>query len=404
MKVRAVSVFLSLAHCNRELPRVIECIERAQQAASSVAEHLTAGGYEVQTTRVVCDSFERWAPVDGCSDGETEAFFAELASALDRLDVGFFNVGPATTPAGFDKLRLALASSERISGSLDCTAGGTVVDEEAVAAAARLMVHLGQHSPGGGGNFRFCATFGCEPGIAFFPAGFAATPTSPTEDLTFALGLENGDVAVSALAPVAAAAQGARPTLDTVRTALHSAFSEALTPLEALAKQATAARYLGIDTSLNPGLDPDLSVGRAMELALGGSKPFGSSGTLAVAATITSVLKSLPVQTVGYSGLMLPPLEDVTLAARASQDQRSYGITELLSYSAVCGVGLDTVPVPGDCSPADIAALLCDVAALSVKWRKQLSCRLFPVPGLAAGDLTTFDSPYMINMRVLPLP
>lgn len=161
---------------------------------------------------------------------------------------------------------------------------------------------------------------------------------------------------------------------------------------------------MGIDASLNPGLSTSGSVARAMELALGGDRPFGASGTLAVAATVTAVLKSLPVQTVGYSGLMLPVLEDTTLAGRAGEDRPTYGITELLAYSAVCGVGLDTVPIPGDSSVDDIAALLTDVAALAVKWDKPLSCRLFPVPGLAAGDMTAFDSPYLVNTKVLPLP
>ena len=34
----------------------------------------------------------------------------------------------------------------------------------------------------------------------------------------------------------------------------------------------------------------------------------------------------------------------------------------------------------------------------------QLSGRLFPVPGKAAGDMTEFDSPFLINTEVFSMP
>ena len=102
--------------------------------------------------------------------------------------------------------------------------------------------------------------------------------------------------------------------------------------------------------------------------------------------------------------MMLPPLEDQTLAARAAEQPPSYGITDLLSFSSVCGVGLDTVPISGDSSIEDVSALMLDTAALACKWDKPLSCRLFPVPGKAAGEMTEFDSPFLVNSRVFALP
>jgi hypothetical protein len=78
-------------------------------------------------------------------------------------------------------------------------------------------------------------------------------------------------------------------------------------------------------------------------------------------------------------------------------------VSELLLYSAVCGTGLDTVPLPGDTPADDLAAIVLDVAALACALRKPLSCRLFPVPGKLAGDMTEYDSPYLVNGRVLPI-
>lgn len=43
---------------------------------------------------------------------------------------------------------------------------------------------------------------------------------------------------------------------------------------------------------------------------------------------------------------MLPPLEDNGLAQRAAE--KAYGIYDLLTYSSVCGIGLDAVPIPSN--------------------------------------------------------
>ena len=127
--------------------------------------------------------------------------------------------------------------------------------------------------------------------------------------------------------------------------------------------------------------------------------PFGSASTLAGCAAITDVLKSLRLKTCGYSGLMLPVLEDPVLAQRASEGR--FSVRELLLYSSVCGTGLDVVPLPGD-TPADrLAGLIVDVAALSAKLRKPLSARLFPVPGKAAGDVAHYDDPYLTDCTVM---
>ncbi|HLY31068.1 MAG TPA: DUF711 family protein, partial [Ktedonobacterales bacterium] len=93
--------------------------------------------------------------------------------------------------------------------------------------------------------------------------------------------------------------------------------------------------------------------------------------------------------------------EDATLGQRCAEGRVT--INELLTYSAVCGTGLDTIPLPGDTPPERVAALLADVATLAHRLRKPLSARLFLVPGGQAGEMTTFDSPYLTNTRILGL-
>ncbi len=140
-------------------------------------------------------------------------------------------------------------------------------------------------------------------------------------------------------------------------------------------------------------------------------KEHSPAACLHIAERITAALKSLPLKLCGYSGLMLPVCEDSGLAAAA--DGGLISLQTLLLYSAVCGCGLDTVPVPGatqDQPPAErealldaTAAVLLDTAALAYRLDKPLSVRLLPVPGGAPGQRTSFDSPYLLNCATLPL-
>ncbi len=156
-------------------------------------------------------------------------------------------------------------------------------------------------------------------------------------------------------------------------------------------------KFVGIDASLAPMGEE--SIAYAMEKQLPGC--FGESGTLTVAAGLTQILRTLSLPLCGYSGLMLPVLEDVGLGKRS--EECYFNLDSLLLYSTVCGTGLDTIPIPGDASTVQIAAILTDVAALSGRLKKPLSVRLFPVPGLKAGDITQFDSPYLTNTAVMQL-
>jgi uncharacterized protein (UPF0210 family) len=104
-------------------------------------------------------------------------------------------------------------------------------------------------------------------------------------------------------------------------------------------------------------------------------------------------------QRCGFCGLMLPVLEDAVLAQRAAAGLVT--VNDLLAYAAVCGAGLDTVPLPGDISQDTLSAILLDVAALAVRLDKPLAARLMPMPGLAAGDAVALDLPQVIQGHVM---
>ena len=104
----------------------------------------------------------------------------------------------------------------------------------------------------------------------------------------------------------------------------------------------------------------------------------------------------------GDSGLMVSLLEDKALAKRWAES--TYNVDSLLAYSAVCGTGLDTVPLPGDISIEQIERILSDVASVAVKWNKPLSARLLPVNGKKPRNHTDFDSPRLFNTTLHSLP
>ena len=131
---------------------------------------------------------------------------------------------------------------------------------------------------------------------------------------------------------------------------------------------------MGID--LSPASSQGASIGAAIETI--SKQPLGSSGTMTAVGVITSALKEIGARRTGYSGVMLPVLEDPLLAERWNQGRLS--LDQLLSYSAVCATGLDTIPLPGDTTEQQLARIIGDVATPSVKWNKPLSARLLPVP------------------------
>ena len=103
----------------------------------------------------------------------------------------------------------------------------------------------------------------------------------------------------------------------------------------------------------------------------------------------------------GYSGLMIPVLEETVLTERWTEG--TYNLDSILAYSAVCAGGADTVPLAGDTSEAAIAGIVGDVATLAFRWNKPLAARLLPAPGKKVGEMTEFSGA-LSNAIIQPLP
>jgi len=375
-KIRAITAFINLdrAQYQQQVADALKMLRRAQTIFES-------RGYTVQTIRIATQPFPEYTK--GLSTEQAVAFFKQY-DALAQKEKFAAAIGPAMLNAADSEtqaelLAEILSNTKSLNGSV-AVAGEDGVNWKAVGAAARVMKKLEEteHSQG---NFRFAATAMVQPLTPFFPAAYHTGFGHQ-----FAIALESANV-------VAAAFKDARD-LGMARQRLTDSLASAAFDIQALAgrvDQETGWTYMGID--LSPAPLKDISIGEAIEnLTL---QPMGSSGTLTAAATITAAIKDVKIKQTGYTGLMLPILEDARLAQRWSEGRIS--LDALLSYSAVCGTGLDTVPLPGDTSVEQLSLIIGDMASLAVKWHKPLSARLLPVNGKGWGETTEFDDPFLVN-------
>jgi uncharacterized protein (UPF0210 family) len=365
-------------------------VEEAVVLLRSVEGALVKAGYTVQTVRLVTNPFGLWLP----PAAEASTVLQGLDRWLGAKGIDFCSLGPATSVKEVETVcPLILQTSPRFS----CSAALAATDVSMAAACARCVLQIAHmEEPAflqdGLGNFHFAVAASCAPLIPFFPV---AKAPDEGNGLTFAIGLENGGLAHEVLSQCG--------SLQNIGTVFHQGMSQALAPIQRICTnfETDSIAFAGIDTSLNPSLEATGSVARALE-SLSEVSSFCGPGTLAVAAAVTKSLQSLDgIRRTGYCGIMLPVCEDARLAELTESNQLR--LVDLLSISSVCGVGIDTVPLAGDSSEEALAALMLDVAGLADRWKKPLSCRVFPLPGKALGDRTTFDFPHMINAALLPL-
>ena len=273
-----------------------------------------------------------------------------------------------------------LLSSENVFGSIqvgDRAAGG--INLEAVRASASIIKTLAERTEEGFGNLRFAAAANCPPHVPFYPASYYAEDEANRGAPEFGIALEAADVAVRAFSR-AKTQEEARADFLAMLVDEGERIAHVCSALGA----DHGYYFTGLDISMAPYPSPDRSIARALEMLSGA--PMGGPGTLAAATFFTGALKEARINlpTVGYSGLMLPALEDQTLADRSAEGL--VDMDTLLLLSAVCGLGLDTVPLPGDISEKQIERIILDMAALAIRLDKPLTARLLPVPGKKAGE------------------
>jgi uncharacterized protein len=378
MKIRTITTGISISS-----PQATDKIQQAHEFNQQAQQIFTQQGYQVQTTRITTNSWEDY--LLGLSKTDILNQIQEIETTCQSLDIKFFNIGYANQPETIALIPEINKHTSIIYCSSQIAHPETGINLKNIWEAAKTIKSIAQESENGYGNFRHCAWANCQPGIPFFPTAYHLGDTA------FAIGLELGELVNQAFSQA--------ENIPAAETALQTILTSELTKIAEIAREISekfAIKYHGVDTSLTPSLDQKSSIAFAYEKLL--NAKFGHAGTLAISGMLTRVLKSVNIKICGYSGLMLPVCEDVGLATRANE--QTYDITNLLLYSAVCGCGLDTVPIPGDITVDKIAAILSDLATLAIKLNKPLSARLFPIPDKQAGEMTDFNSPYLVDCQI----
>jgi uncharacterized protein (UPF0210 family) len=384
MKIRSITYF-----ANPGWPIQAAIFKQAGEFLTAARPEFESGGYVVDTTRLASVPFPRL--LAECSGEALTKLAQELEAEASQAGFDYVSLGPALPERleSYAAIPMALAATQNafFAGLMTSLNGG--ISLPAVRACAKVISECAGVSEDGFGNLRFAALANVGAGAPFFPAAYGGEDRP-----AFAIASEAADLAVQAFSQASSLKEAVENLVKSIEDHADKLQSIALN----LARQ-SGVRFGGLDLTPAPFPEKNRSLGTALERL--GVPAIGLHGSLAASAILADALDRARYPRAGFNGLMLPVLEDWTLARRAADG--SLTVKDLLLYSAVCGTGLDTIPLPGDTSQEALAALLLDLAALSQRLDKPLTARLMPIPGKQAGDPTGFDFPYFANSRVMAL-
>lgn len=383
MNIRSITIFIDVSY-----PLDPDAVSIAGDVLHAAREALSEVGFTVQTTRLAVQPFP-----DVLSDtGPGKA--VDLAKDLEAVafvhEIDYIAVGPVLLnhpPTYIGVIPDILSNSENVFASVEIASRKDGLGLPRIRRVADLIRQVASLSDDGFANLRLAAIANVLPWSPFFPAAYHGGGGT-----RIAIATESADLVVTAVSGAS--------SLEEIRTSLIRAIEAEAGRIETVIARVAArfdVAYQGIDFSLAPYPAEGRSIGEALErLGLPG---VGGHGTLMTAAFLTDVLDRAQFTRTGFCGLMLPVLEDTALAKRAAEGVLR--ISDLLAFSAICGTGLDTIPLPGEVGEEVLAAILLDVAALALRLDKPLTARLMPLPGKKAGDATCFEFEYFANSRVM---
>jgi uncharacterized protein (UPF0210 family) len=328
MEIRSVTAFIDSIY-----PVDSEAISKAGRLAAEVRSSLEISGWKVQTSRLALQHISQ-----AVGSGDAVNYACAIESSALEAGLNYISLGPVITTdpsKWFDEIPAILAATSSVFMSAEI-ASGHQVRTERLKQLARCIQKISTVSADGFANLKFAALANVKPWSPFFPAAYHGGGQP-----VISIATESADLAQEQIV--------ASRSIEQARTNLLSAIEESAGEIEATVRpiiEKAGARFEGIDFSLAPYPSEMRSIGKALE-ALGLSS-VGQAGTLLLSAWLTGILQEAKFTRTGFCGLMLPVLEDTTLAARAAEDRLT--VIGLLAYSAVCGTGLDTIPLPGNIS------------------------------------------------------
>ncbi len=402
LDIRTITMGISLRDCVSE--NHARLADRIYDKVCRMGSGLTAAGaaiareYGIPVTNTRVSVTPVAIIAEGVGDCAGRDAMLGVARALDRaareIGVNFIGgysalVHKGATPgdlALIDSIPEALASTERVCGSVNIGSTKSGINMDAVAMMGRVVKRAAELTAAADG-------LGAAKLVVFCNA---------VEDNPFMAGAFHGvgeadgvlNVGVSGPGVVLRAVQAA-PAADFGELASiikRTAFK--ITRMGELVGRAASAR-LGVpfgivDLSLAPTPAIGDSVARILE-SMGLSR-VGAHGSTAALALLNDAVKKggamASSHVGGLSGAFIPVSEDIGMIEAAGMGALSFDKLEALT--AVCSVGLDMIAIPGDTPASTIAAIIADEAAIGMINRKTTAVRLIPAPGKKVGDLIEF--------------
>src|SRR6266704_316337 len=398
LDIRTVTLGLSLLDCATDSvqstsERVREKIERtAHDLVATVDQIGDEIGIRIANKRIAITPVS--ILTEGASGNPVDVGRA-IDEAAGAVGVDFVGGYSALVHKGFtrnesdflDSIPEALASTERLCGSVNAATTRAGINMDAVARVGRVIKEAAERTSDRGGLA--CAKFVC----------FA----NAVEDNPFMAGAFHGigepeaviNVGVSGPGVVNHAVSHAPrdlPLQELAETIKKLSFKLARAG-ELVGRE--ASRRLGIpfgiiDLSLAPTPVPGDSVANILEAM--GFERAGAHGTTAALAMLTDAVKkggAMASNSVGgMSGAFIPVSEYAGMIEAARLGALS--LDKLEAWTSVCSVGIDMVAVPGTTSAETIAAIIADEMAIGVMNNKTTAVRIIPVPGREVGDMVEF--------------
>lgn len=400
-KIRTITTFLSLdKNKNRWEKQLLDACNFCEDLSKKFINQ----DYEVQSIRIVTNAFGEYLDTSSIESAKKDLEF--ISNILDKSTTSLrirFAIGEAKTNEEVDLLpELILAFGDLANACVNISLDeNEILDNDLISQAVKAVKKISKITPRGEGNFNFTVNFNCKPFIPYFPASYH---NSDLEN-AYVLGLETPDLLVEVLKDF----NEQNPSLSynfamasyfkILKQALSYHCSNIKDILDSFENN-TSFVFKGIDSSAAPSKNCSSMVEVYKQMGL---DCFGRSGTVEISSLLTKVFKSVKeLPLVGFSGLMLAVVEDEGLALGTIN--KDYDVRTLLTNSAICGIGLDTVPIEGDTPNKKIEQIMRDTGTMAYRLNKPLTVRLFPIPNLKEGDITKFESDDLCNSAVLTLP
>lgn len=396
-KIRTITLFITLSKNKEEW---IKKIKKASLFAADLAQKFKNEGYIIQSLRIVTNPFGEYLDTSSLESASKDMqYLSDLLNSKEMPKYRIrFAIGEAKTLQEIEMLPKLIKSfgdlcNVCVNVGLDNYGN---IDNDLTQRCAKIVKEISQITKNAEGNFNFTINYNCKPLIPYFPASYHK---SENEDC-FAIGLETPDLLVKSLENIVS--KNHNEHLEKSYLAMSNSLQYHVDDILNIINSSniTSYKFAGIDSSAAPSKNCSSMVD---VFKLLGVEYFGAAGTLEASSLLTKVFKSIKnCDLIGFSGLMLAVIEDEGLAEATKN--KEFTIKDLISYSAVCGIGLDTVPIEGDTSVEKIANICRDTGAMAFRLNKPLTVRLFPVPDLNEGDITKFESDDLCNAAVLRVP